>query len=135
MKYITHHRFKETAVCGRRLNIPYGTELESVGDFIVTRDGIPVCFVGSENAKLHFSRNDDGRGLERGKLTYAIAYGKRRTEEGFRFTEIERNMLRRNWSRFLRHDVDVILFNESFFAAEPEELCRLAKALRIKVKD
>lgn len=135
MRYITHHRFKETAVCGRRLNIPYGTELESVGDFIVTRDGIPVCFVGSENAKLHFSRNDDGRGTERGKLTYAIAYGRRRGEEGFRFTDSEKKLLRRNWSRFLRRDVDVILFNEAFFAAEPEELGGLAEALGIKIKN
>ena len=29
MKYITHHRFKELALCGERLNIPYGTELRT----------------------------------------------------------------------------------------------------------
>lgn len=135
MKYITHHRFKETAVCGKRLNLPYGTELSTAGDFIVTRDGIPVCFATSENAKLHFSRDDDGRGLERGKITYAIAYAKRGSGDGFRFTESERKMLRRDWAHFLRRDVDVILFNDAFFAAEPEELCRLAEALRIKIKD
>ena len=134
MKYITHHRFKKLAICGERLNIPYGTELETAGDFIVTQEGKAICYSTSENAKLHFARNDDGKGLKRGKLTYAIAYGKRAKGNGFRFSESEREMLERDWPHFLRQDVDALLFNETFFSAEPEELQKLADAFKIKVR-
>ena len=77
MNYVTHHRYKELALCGERLNIPYGTELHTEGYSLVLPDGREVCYSTSENAKKHFARNDDGRGLERGALTYAIAYSNR----------------------------------------------------------
>lgn len=134
MKYVTHHRFKELALCGERLNIPYGTELDTEGYSIVMPDGRAVCYSTSENAKKHFARNDDGRGLERGDLTYAIAYSRRDVGNGFRFSEEEAEILTRDWGHFLRPDVDVILFNEDFFAAEPEELQKLAAALKIKTR-
>lgn len=134
MKYVTHHRFKELALCGERLNIPYGTELETEGHSIVLADGRAVCYRTSENAKKHFARNDDGRGLERGALTFEIAYSNRDGGNGFRFSEREAEILLRDWRHFLRMDLDVILFNEDFFAAEPEELQRLADALNIKVR-
>lgn len=134
MKYVTHHRFKELALCGERLNIPYGTELDTEGYSIVMPDGRVICYSTSENAKKHFARNDDGRGLERGALTYAIAYSRRDAGNGFRFSEAEAEILTRDWGHFLRPDVDVILFNEDFFAAEPEELQKLAAALKIKTR-
>ena len=134
MKYVTHHRFKELALCGERLNIPYGTELDTEGYSIVMPDGRAICYSTSENAKKHFSRNDDGRGLERGALTYAIAYSRRDAGNGFRFSEAEAEILTRDWGHFLRPDVDVILLNEDFFAAEPEELQKLAAALKIKTR-
>lgn len=134
MKYVTHHRFKELSLCGERLNIPYGTELDTEGYSIVMPDGRAICYSTSENAKKHFARNDDGRGLERGALTYAIAYSRRDAGNGFRFSEEEAEILTRDWGHFLRPDVDVILFNEDFFAAEPEELQKLAAALKIKTR-
>ena len=134
MKYVTHHRFKELALCGERLNIPYGTELDTEGYSIVMSDGRAICYSTSENAKKHFARNDDGRGLERGALTYAIAYSRRDAGNGFRFSEEEAEILTRDWGHFMRPDVDVILFNEDFFAAEPEELQKLAAALKIKTR-
>lgn len=134
MKYVTHHRFKELALCDERLNIPYGTELDTEGYSIVMPDGRAICYSTSENAKKHFARNDDGRGLERGALTYAIAYSRRDAGNGFRFSEEEAEILTRDWGHFLRPDVDVILFNEDFFAAEPEELQKLAAALKIKTR-
>lgn len=138
MKYITHNRFKKLAACGETLNIPYGTELDTAGDFIITPDGKPICFATSENAKMHFARNDDGQGLERGRLTWAIAYRQRvRSGAGgqqHRFTDEEIELLEREWAHFLRQDVDVILFNENFFAAAVPELKQLADALHIKAR-
>lgn len=133
MKYITHRRFRKPSALGKQLNIPYGTELETKDNFIIAPEGEPICFTTSENAKLHFARNDDGRGLERGKLTYAIAYAKR-ARGGFRFSKGEIEMLERDWSHFLRKDVDTILFNEDFFTADVEELQRLADALNIRIR-
>ena len=134
MKYITHHRFKKLSAFGKKLNIPYGTELETMNNFIITPENEAICFTTSENAKLHFACNDDGRGLERGKLTYAIAYKKHGNGNGFRFSDSEIEILERDWKHFLRQDVDTIIFNEDFFAADVEELQRLANALRIKVR-
>lgn len=138
MKYVTHHRFKGLALCNEQLNIPYGTELHTEGYSLITPEGKAVCYWTSENAKLHFARNDDGRGLERGALTYAIAYSQRERHGADgrrqRFTDAEIEMLERDWGHFLRQDLDVVLFNEDFFAAEPEELQKLAAALKIKAR-
>lgn len=138
MKYITHHSFKGIALCGKQLNIPYGTELEVSGNCLLTPEGNSVCYYTSANAKRHFALNDDGHGLERGALTYAISYSERqrKCENGayYRFSDKERAMLIRDWSHFLRPDSDFILFNEAFFRAEIEELQKLAKALNIRVR-
>lgn len=138
MNYITHHRYRGLAACGERLNLPYGTELETAGDFIITKDGKPICYDTSEEAKHYFARNDDGRGLERGKLTHAIAFSDRRRKcaDGgvYRFSDEEQELLVKKWSHFLREDVETIIFNEDFFAAQPEELKALADALHIKTR-
>ena len=137
MKYITHHRFRGLAVCGDVLNIPYGTELTAEGDFLMTAEGKSVCCISSENGQRHFVLNDDGKGLERGALTYAIAFGTRRRRCGngaYRFDHREREMLVRDWGHFLRRDVDFILFNDEFFTAQTEELERLAAALDIRIR-
>lgn len=70
MKYIVHRRFKEKAICGN-VNLPYGTECESVNG-VLYYNCKPLCVTTSENAHQHFARNDDGFGLIRGKLTQDI---------------------------------------------------------------
>ena len=138
MEYIVHHRCRETSATGERLNLPYGTRLETIGDFIATPEGKALCFTTSELAHRYLARNDDGQGLERGKLTWAIAYSQRerRSDDGHRrqrFTDAEIDMLERYWSRYLVPDIETILFNHAFFQAEPKELAPLAAALKIKV--
>lgn len=70
MNYIVHKRFKDKAFCGD-VNIPATTVLESV-DGVILYDGQPICFETSENAHQFFARNDDGNGMQRGRLTQAI---------------------------------------------------------------
>lgn len=140
MEYIAHKRFKEIAACEQFMNIPYGTKLETIRDFIVTSRGQVICFTTSENAHKHFARNDDGRGLERGAITYAIAYGKckptnTKDKQNYRFSDEKIKILEKNWRHFLRDDVDVILFNHDFFNAEIEDLREMAKQLNVKVKE
>ena len=66
-KYITKKRMKEAGIAGH-VNIPYGTEVEEVDGLIIYK-GAAVCAITSRNAHLHFAKNDDGKGLERGALT------------------------------------------------------------------
>ena len=137
MEYIVHHRCRELSAAGDRLNLPYGTRLNTIGDFISTAEGGAICFTTGELAHRYMARYDDGRGLERGKVSWAIAYSRRerRSDDGRhrqRFTDREIEMLEREWSRYLVPDAETILFNHAFFEAEPEELLPLARALNIK---
>lgn len=138
MKYITHTRYRGIDILGNQLNLPYGTELELSDNFIALQDKTPICFPTSEVAKMYFARNDDGCGLERGVLTHAIAYGQRskKCSDGsiHRFSDEEAEMLKNQYNHWLRQDTDTILFNDDFFAAQPEDLQRLADALEIKIK-
>lgn len=58
------------ALCGE-VNLPALTICESDGK-IIYFNGKPLCGLTSRNAHQHFARNDDGNGLERGRLTRSI---------------------------------------------------------------
>lgn len=134
MDYITHRRFRNLAACGQKMNLPYGTELRTIGKYIATSDGKAICCTTSENAHLYFACNDDGQGLLRGALTYAIAYGKRGSG-GFRFSDGEIQLLETKWSQYLRQDVSTILFNQAFFDAPIWALKAIAADLNIHIKE
>lgn len=142
MQYIIHRRYKGPGLLGGYLNLPYGTTLElpmdvmtgkPKDDRLYTEGGTPVCIERSQVAKEHAARNDDGCGLERGALTWAIAYAPRKGDAGFRFTEDEIRMLRGEYEHWLR-PYDVIMFNDDFFRAGIEDLQELAKKLQIKIR-
>lgn len=126
MKYVVHRRYKSIGTCGEYFNFKPGTVLETIGRFI-SKDNKAVCAIHSEDAHRHFSRDDDGKGAERGALTYAIAYAPR--GDGFRFTDEEQDMLRKEYSHFLVKDQDVILFNDDFFNSAIPELKTLYKRI------
>lgn len=134
MKYITHHRYKELALCQEQLNLSYNTEIICKDNILYTLNNKPICILRSENGKKHFARNDDSKGLERGALTYAIAYSPRekKCKDGSirRFSDKEQEILCSDWAHFLRSDTNVILFNDAFFEADVEELQKLANALK-----
>lgn len=137
MKYIVHRRCREMGAAGQQLNLSYGSVFETIGHVIATPEGKAVCFENSDVAHKYFARNDDDRGLLRGRFTYAIAWSDRVRLAGGRrqrFTGKEIEMLERDWERFLVPDVPVILFNHPFFVAEIDELEQLARALNIRIK-
>lgn len=70
MQYIVHRRYKGLCMSGP-VNIPYGTICEEK-DGTIYHDGRPLCYDSSEDACQFFARNDDGLGLQRGKLTQGI---------------------------------------------------------------
>lgn len=138
MKYVVHHRYRGLDATGKQINLHYGTECATIGDFIATMDGKVICFTTSEIAHQYFAINNDGLGLARGSYTHAIAYSNRvrKWTDGsvHRFSETEVEMLEREWGHWLRHDVDTILFNHNFFVAHPEDLQKLADTLKIRIR-
>ena len=71
---------------------------------------------------------------ENNLLTGEVTRKASKTFEELGFTEEEIELLERKWAHFLRQDVEVILFNEDFFAAAVPELKELADVLHIKVR-
>lgn len=131
--YITHHRYKGIGICGKELNIPYGTILNVKQDIcLVTLQGDEVCYTTSENSKMHFAINNDGKGLERGSLTYFIAYSE--LDHFPRFNEEESDYIYKNYDKWLMKDLDVIRFNNDFYTADIDELKKLADYLGQKWK-
>ena len=136
---ITFRRFNEQAICGN-VNIPYGATLTISQDgFVIFPDGRKITKVYSQNYIQHFALNDDGQGVLRGKLTYAIAFShrERKHEHGgiFRFSEDEIDMIRKDWSKYLMPYNDTILFNNAFYDAPIEDLQKIANALNMQVKE
>lgn len=70
MDYITHRRYKGRCFSGD-VNIPALTLCDAENGTIYYQ-GKPICFVTSEVAHQYFSRDDDGKGIERGRLTQVI---------------------------------------------------------------
>ena len=73
--------------------------------------------------------------MERGKLTYEIAFADRRRynkdkTRRQRFTDEEIELLCEKWSKWLIPDIDVVLFNHAFFNGNILELRQLASELK-----
>lgn len=119
MQYVCHQRYRKKGACGRKYFFKPGDILESIGPFIA-KDNREVCSRSSDDAFRYFARNDDGHGMERGELTYSVAYAERHPnkENGYRFTPEEIGMLEREYPQYLVPGIDVILFNADFFNAD-----------------
>ena len=124
MDYICFNRFKQNALCGK-VNIRYGTKLDEV-DNVISYCGNPICYIKSQNAYDYFARNDDGKGLERGKLTAEIIKLLNNRKDGKyqnRWDRIWEDLSLLKYKR-PEHD-DYWLWNFDFFNASIEELNRI----------
>ena len=70
--YIVTKKFTGHAICGD-IVLQAGTQLTTSQGYILCPQG-PVCAITSQNAYDYFSQNDDGRGIERGKLIHDILH-------------------------------------------------------------
>lgn len=130
MQYITHKRFKDNAICGQ-VNIPALSVCEKNGNTIYF-DGKPVCFVTSENAHQYFARNDDGQGVERGKLTQEIQrrLAKRDGDYQARWDKVWED---KTCQKYKREEYDDFwLWNHEFFNANIEDLRYIAELIGVK---
>ena len=127
MRYIVTRRFRCNAICGP-VNLPYGTEVTSDGAFL-TVNGEKLCSITSQNAYGFFSRNDDGHGLERGKLVHDIRSTLERRDAKYQarwdrlWADEGANKLRRT-----EHE-DYWLWSFAFYNADVNELRRISRLL------
>ena len=129
MEYIAHRRYDGKDMQGNEILIRRGKRLDRRGD-VLYYDDKPVCIWRSLTAKQHFANNADGLGLQRGELTYKIAYAKR-GDGSQRFTDAEQELLRRDCGQYLKPNVEVLLFNDEFFELPPDVLRQIAAAVNI----
>lgn len=127
MQYITHKRFKDNAICGE-VNIPALSICEEANNTIYYNDK-PICFATSESAHQYFARNDDGRGVERGRLTQAIQckLSKRDGEYQDRWDKVWEDKICQKYKR--KEYDDFWLWNHEFFNAEIDDLKHIAKLI------
>jgi len=134
--YICTKTYHGSTEAGTQVHIRRGEILPCIAGRIA-RHNASVCLVTSYVAHQHFAINDDGRGMERGLLTYAIAFEhrEREHEDGhiFRFSQEELDMLCAEYPHWLKQQAP-LLFNHSFFEADVDELKELAERLGITIK-
>lgn len=126
--YICHNRFEGLDMREVKILIRRGGHLTRSGDLLYFSDE-PVCVWRSLNAKQHFAVNHDGKGMKRGDLAFKLAYAPR-GDGSSRFSEDEQELLRSKYAGYLKPLDDVILFNDSFFELDPEELQQLDEDLK-----
>ena len=125
--YIVRRRARFLSICGP-VNLPYGTEVSSDGAFL-TVNGEKLCSITSQNAYDFFSRNDDGMGLERGKLVQDIRSTLERRDAKYQsrwdrlWADEGANKLRRT-----EHE-DYWLWSFAFYNADVNELRRICQLL------
>ena len=127
--YIVRRRARFLSICGP-VNLPYGTEVSSDGAFL-TVNGEKLCSITSQNAYDFFSRNDDGHGLERGKLVQDIRCTLERRDEKHQvrwdklWADAGANRLRRADHK------DFWVWNHDFYNADVNELRRIRLLLEV----
>ncbi len=130
-EYICHKDFSGKCIAGD-VNLKRGTKAEMDSSTIFVKDLGIICLGTSYIANRHFAINEDGEGLKRGDLTYAIAYANRDGGNGFRFSDDEQVMFLKEYPQFLK-STDGILFNHSFFTADIPILEEIADRLNIHI--
>lgn len=130
--YIARKRARFKAF-GVPVNIPWGTQLEEREGFIYL-GGQPLCTVTSDIAYAYFTQDNDGRGMERGKLLEAILARLRPRDERddcqSRWNLIWADSLCQKYRR-PEHE-DFWIWNYEFFNAPVEDLRHIAGLIGAK---
>ena len=128
MDYIVTKRAKFNSISGP-VNLPYGTEVQEEEGMLYF-DGNPLCITTSQNAYDHFSINDDGQGLERGKLTQAIiqTLSNRDKDHQARWDRVWEDELCQQYKR--TEHADYWIWNHAFYNAPIPDLRHIANLVK-----
>lgn len=131
MNYIAIKRARFFSLSGNA-NIPYGTKIDCA-DGILSIEGKPLCGDHSQNAYDFFTRNDDGNGLLRGKLTQAIqkTLAKQDKDHQARWDKVWADPICQKYKR--SEHTDYWLWNHDFFNAEVADLRHIANLIGAKL--
>ena len=131
--YVTRRRARFVGCNGQRVNIPYGSILECQDGFLLWQ-GQPLCLDTSQNAHDYFSRDDDGRGLERGALVGAILTRLEKRDKDYqtRWDKVWTDSLCQQYRR-AEHE-DFWIWNHDFYAAPVEDLRYIAGLVGVHEK-
>lgn len=131
MRYIVTRRFRGKAICGE-VNLPYGTTCEEHDGILVLEDGRRLCAVTSQNAYDYFSRDDDGNGLERGKLVEEITsrMEKRDAKHQARWDKLWADEVANRLRR--KDSPDFWIWSFDFYNADIPDLEHIANLIGIK---
>lgn len=130
MKYVVHRRFKVNAICGS-INLPAMTECECE-DGLITYNNTAICYATSENAHQFFAVNEDGMGMERGRLTQSIqkALAKRDGSYQERWDKVWKDSVCEEYRR--KDYEDFWLWGHDFFNANIDVLRYIANLVGAK---
>lgn len=133
MNYIAHRRARFHGLSGT-VNLPRGTEAEEVGGYILV-DGKVICTSRSQNAYDYFARNDDGKGLLRGKLTTAIKKELERRDAEYqkRWNKVWDDPLCEKYKR--TEHADFWVWNFEFYHAPIFDLRHIARLVGVPNKE
>ena len=126
--YVVRRRARFLSISGP-VNLPYGTVVSSDGAFLSINDQ-KLCSVTSQNAYDFFSRNDDGRGLERGKLVEEITSrlekrdARHQARWDFLWADAGANRLRR------QDHADFWVWGQAFYQADIRDLEHILKLIK-----
>lgn len=124
MEYISFRRFRGKAFSGA-VNIRSGTPAIERGGVLFVSES-PICLISSENAHQYFARNDDGMGLERGRLTREIQ--KRLKNRKEKWSKVWEDPLCQKYKR--KDHPDHWLWNHDFYNAPIEDLQYILDLIR-----
>ena len=129
MRYIVTRRFRCNAICGP-VNLPYGTTCEEHDGILVLEDGRKLCANTSQNAYDYFSRDDDGNGLERGKLVHDIMCTLERRDAKYQ-ARWDRLWADEVANHFRRPDhADFWVWGQAFYQADIRDLEHILKLIK-----
>ena len=135
MKYISIKRFRRNGI-GGYFNIPYGEYLEKRDDGFLYYADKKICVARSAAAHKYFARDDDGKGLERGKLSHAIV--DRLAPQQFDSRQERNEYWQVVWNDTLAQKYrrpehsDYWLWNDDFYNAPIEDLKYIAALVYVK---
>ena len=120
------------SICGP-VNIPALTPCECSGGIIIC-NGKTICTASSESGITHFCRNDDGRGMERGRLSKAIRrkLEKKDKDHQARWDKVWADPVCQPYKR-QEYD-DYWLWNADFYNADIDVLEHIARLVGVEVK-
>lgn len=139
VQYVARRRARFRGCNGQQVNIPYGSILVAQDGFLLW-EGQPLCVDTSQNAHDYFSRDDDGQGMERGKLVASIlaqlgtppnAETETRKERQVRWDKVWADSLCQRYKR-LEHETHWI-WNHDFYNAPVADLRHIAALVGAKI--